>query len=67
MEFGRWSCVSVHHIYFRCSRCQKEHVRASVVDLFERYRPPVKAHRYKVKFVPVFDTQAEGEKFAKQV
>ncbi|XP_060081569.1 uncharacterized protein LOC132560884 [Ylistrum balloti] len=36
----------------------KDHVVGSLDDLMARYNPPVKQHRYKVRFVPVVDKDA---------
>lgn len=32
----------------------------SVKDVMSRYTPPVKRHRYSVKFVPVYDSTNDG-------
>ncbi|XP_046550526.1 uncharacterized protein LOC124260293 [Haliotis rubra] len=40
---------------------QKDHVVASLQDLFSRYHPPVPSHRYKVKFVPVLGQSSTEE------
>ncbi|KAH3778764.1 uncharacterized protein LOC127844552 [Dreissena polymorpha] len=40
---------------------QKAHVLGSVYDLMARYRPPVKSHRYQVRFIPVFDSHSEAQ------
>ncbi|XP_053401077.1 uncharacterized protein LOC123549662 [Mercenaria mercenaria] len=39
---------------------QKMHVIDSVNDVMSRYTPPVKKHRYSIKFVPVCDTDDAG-------
>ncbi|XP_052815539.1 uncharacterized protein LOC128242431 [Mya arenaria] len=43
------------------SQYQKEHIIGSVRDVMSRYNPPVKRHRYKVRFTPVFNNQEEGK------
>lgn len=45
---------------------QKDHIVGSLDDLLSRYCPPVKSHRYKVKFVPVVDDEAQGEALLQQ-
>lgn len=35
------------------SHCRKEHVKATVIDLMDRYNPPVEKHRYSINFVPL--------------
>ncbi|OWF47152.1 uncharacterized protein LOC110454745 [Mizuhopecten yessoensis] len=40
---------------------QKDHVVSSLDDLMSRYTPPVKQHRYKIRFVPVVDQDATEE------
>lgn len=43
------------------SEYQKKHVIDSVNDVLSRYVPPVKRHRYSVKFVPVYDSMDDGK------
>ena len=45
---------------------QKDHITGSLDDLLNRYSPPVKSHRCRVKFVPVLDSEEQGEKFLQQ-
>ena len=39
---------------------QKGHVEYSLDDVFSRYTPQVKPHRYKLSFVPVVESEEEG-------
>lgn len=40
---------------------QKDHVMASIDEVFSRYSPPVKRHRYKVRFKPVLESDSVDE------
>lgn len=43
------------------TRFQKDHVVASIDEVFSRYVPPVKRHRYKVRFKPVLESDSMEE------
>lgn len=45
---------------------QKDHVVGDLDDLMNRYNPPVKRHRYKVRFVPVVDQDATEAEILQQ-
>ncbi|XP_063441186.1 uncharacterized protein LOC134721860 [Mytilus trossulus] len=45
---------------------QQDHVMGSLDDLMSRYKPPVKKHRYRIKFVPVVDPKCSEEEIIKQ-
>ncbi|KAL4234668.1 hypothetical protein ACF0H5_006309 [Mactra antiquata] len=42
------------------TRYQKDHLLLTLVDVMGRYNPPVKKHRYSVKFVPVCDSEEDA-------
>lgn len=45
----------------KMTQLQKEHFLGSLDDLMSRYIPPVAPHRYKVRFVPVVDSDSSKE------
>ncbi len=45
---------------------QKEHIELGLIDLFGRYKPPVKRHRYTVKFVQIYKDEKEAEECEKK-
>ena len=46
---------------------QKDHIRLSLDDLMQRFRPSVEEHRYTVKFVPIVDEDYTEEDIARTV
>ena len=40
---------------------QKDHVKVSLDDLMASYSPPVKIHRYKLRFIPVIPQHSTPE------
>ncbi|KAK7507560.1 hypothetical protein BaRGS_00001495 [Batillaria attramentaria] len=45
----------------KMTRLQKEHFVGALNDVMARYSPPVAPHRYKVRFVPVVDSDSSRE------
>ncbi|KAK3605672.1 hypothetical protein CHS0354_013469 [Potamilus streckersoni] len=50
----------------KLSQFQKDHIVGSLDDLFSRYNPPVKPHRYRVRFVPVVKSDSTPDEIITQ-
>lgn len=59
-----WCLIKIIIFWYRYF--QQDHVTGSLDDLMSRYKPPVKKHRYRLKFVPVVDHKCSEEEIIKQ-
>ncbi|KAL3858995.1 hypothetical protein ACJMK2_009238 [Sinanodonta woodiana] len=50
----------------KLSQYQKDHIVGSLDDLFSRYKPAVKSHRYQVRFVPVVKNNSTPDEIITQ-
>ncbi|KAK6185162.1 hypothetical protein SNE40_007455 [Patella caerulea] len=50
----------------KLTQYQKDHVTGSLQDLMGRYTPPVKSHRYKIKFIPVLSKGVSEKDITRQ-